>query len=106
MRIVNCNLTFFVCHEPDSKSRSHGCLWENDWWEECDDGRFVALDFLINENSPKTGSENVSMLFSMYMKKNYANKSTQKENNNENITNNNHDNDNDNDDDDDDDNQW
>lgn len=31
------------------------------------------------------------MLLSMYMKKNHANKSTQKENNNENITNNNHD---------------
>lgn len=30
------------------------------------------------------------MLLSMYMIKNHANKSTQKENNNENITNNNH----------------
>ena len=44
---------FVVCHEPDSKSRSLGCLWENGWWEQYDDGRFVALDFLIKENSPK-----------------------------------------------------
>ena len=90
MRIVNWNLTFVVCREPESKYRSLGCLRENDWWEECDDGRFVALDFLIKENSPKIDSENLLMLLSMYMKKNHANKS-QKENNNENITNNNHD---------------
>lgn len=37
------------------------------------------------------------MLLSVYMKKNHANKSTQKENDNENIINNNHDNDDDND---------
>ena len=43
------------------------------------------------------------MLLSMYIKKNHANKSTQKENN-ENITNNNHDNDSDNDNDNDNDN--
>ena len=49
-----------------------------------------ALDFLIKENSPKIDFENLSMLLSMYIKKNHANKFTPKENNNENNTNHNH----------------